>query len=196
MYELSDERLLRSAARGDASAFEVVYDRHSRAAYARALQVCGDRTLAEDVLQDAFLTVWRNAASFDRSRGSARTWILAIVQHRAIDALRRQRRHRRHRASADGLEDRLEATGGTDHEVMRRELGEVVRTALRDLPTAQRDVIVLGHFRGLSHAEIADALGDPLGTVKGRMRLGLTKMRRTLERRAYAESPQTRCPAA
>ena len=175
--ELTDDALLASISRGDTRAFETIYERHCGPAFSLALRICSDRATAEEVTQDAFLALWRSAGGYEASRGSCRTWILGIVRYRAIDALRRGGRHDRHRASDEGLEERLRAPMSTEGEVTRREQGKEVQEALRELPASQRRVVELAFFGGLSHAEIARSLGDPIGTVKGRMRLALTKLR-------------------
>jgi len=167
--------------RKDATAFEIVYDRHGGAAYSLAYRIVGDRGGAEDVTQEAFLSVWRSGARFDRTRGSVRTWLLGVVRNRAIDSLRRQAT----RAPIVDLElDRLPATGPaaelTDTEALRHEAAREVRGALETLPAEQLKVIELAYFGGLTHSEIAEALGMPLGTVKGRMRLAMEKIRATL----------------
>jgi RNA polymerase sigma-70 factor (ECF subfamily) len=176
----TDQALLRRVGQGDAHAFEALYDRHSARAYGLALRLCGERALAEEVTQDAFLAVWRRAATYDAARGSAQTWILCIVHHRAIDGLRRRGRDSDRRAGGEGLEERLEAPVRTDLEAARRELARSMHAALATLPVAQREAIVLSLVAELTHREIACALGAPLGTVKGRIRLGTTKMRRAL----------------
>ena len=173
---LADEDLIPLMARGDARAFEAVYERHSGAAYSLAYRMVGTRSVAEDVTQEAFLNLWRSGAHYDRARGSVRTWILGIVHNRAIDALRRGTVHDRRRASDEGIEERFEAAERTDVEVARREEAGEVRSALRSLPPEQLRVIELAYFGGFTHIEIADMLDTPLGTVKGRMRLGLAKM--------------------
>lgn len=175
--ELADDALLALISRGDTRAFEIIYERHCGPAFSLAHRLCSDRATAEEVTQDAFLALWRTVRSYDASRGSCRTWILVIVRHRAIDALRRGGRHSRQRASDEGLEERVRAPLSTEGEVTRREQRTEVQEALRELPAAQRRVIELAYFGGLSHAEIAGLLGDPIGTVKGRMRLALTKLR-------------------
>ena len=175
--DLADDALLALISRGDTRAFEIIYERHCGPAFSLAHRLCSDRATAEEVSQDAFLALWRTARSYDALRGSCRTWILVIVRHRAIDALRRGARHAGQRASDEGLEERVRAPLSTEDEVTRREQRKEVQEALRELPAAQRRVIELAFFGGLSHAEIASLLGDPIGTVKGRMRLALTKLR-------------------
>jgi RNA polymerase sigma-70 factor, ECF subfamily len=175
--ELADEALLALISRGDTRAFEIMYERHCGPAFSLASRLCPDRATAEEITQDAFLALWRTAGSYDASRGSCRTWILAIVRYRAIDALRRGGRHARQRAGDEGLEERLQAPLSTEGEITRREQRKEVQDALRELPVAQRRVIELAYFRGLSQTEIASLLGDPLGTVKGRTRLALTRLR-------------------
>jgi RNA polymerase sigma-70 factor, ECF subfamily len=140
----------------------------------------GTRAGAEDVTQDAFLSLWRSGARYDRARGSVRTWVLGIVHHRAIDALRRATVHDRRRAGDEGIEERFEARERTDVEAARREEAGTVRSALSSLPADQSQVIELAYFGGFTHTEIADMLDAPVGTVKGRMRLGLKKMRSQL----------------
>lgn len=167
--------------RAEAPAFEVVYDRHSGAAFSLAYRMCGARQLAEEVVQEAFLSIWRSGARYDRGRGSVRTWILGITHHRAIDVLRRGVVQDRHRASDEGIEERFEATDRTDVEVARREEALEVRGALEDLPDEQRRAIELAYYGGFSQSEIAEMLSVPIGTVKGRMRLGMEKMRGRLE---------------
>jgi RNA polymerase sigma-70 factor (ECF subfamily) len=135
------------------------------------------RNAAEDVVQEAFLSLWRSGARYDRARGSVRTWILGIVHNRAIDALRRSMVHDRRRASDEGLEERFAAAERTDVEVARRDEAREIRDALATLPDEQSRVIELAYFGGYSHSEIASMLDTPIGTVKGRMRLGLQKMR-------------------
>jgi len=163
--------------RGDARAFEAVYERHSGAAFSLAYRMVGKRATAEEVVQEAFLALWRANARYDRARGSVRTWILGIVHNRAIDALRRGTVHDRRRASDEGIEERFAAGERTEAEVARRDEAREVRTALETLPADQLKVIELAYFGGFTHSEIATMLHEPLGTVKGRMRLGLAKMR-------------------
>lgn len=180
MRELADEELMELARDANAQAFEVVYDRHADAAFSLAYRICGQRQLAEEVVQDAFLTLWRSGARYDRARGSVRSWILGIVHNRAIDALRRVAVRDRGRVSDDGLEARVPAPERTDLQVLADQQGREIRAALAALPDEQRRVIELAYFGGLTHAEVANALAMPLGTVKGRMRLGLAKLRVSL----------------
>jgi RNA polymerase sigma-70 factor (ECF subfamily) len=180
LRSLADEDVMQLMRRGEARAFEVIYDRHSPAAFSLAYRMMGTRSGAEDVTQEAFLSMWRSGARYDRARGSVRTWVLGIVHHRAIDALRRSTVHDRRRASDDGIEERFEARERTDVEAARREEAGTVRHALESLPADQSQVIELAYFGGFTHTEIADMLDAPVGTVKGRMRLGLKKMRAQL----------------
>ena len=166
--------------RGNASAFEVIYDRHADTAFSLAYRMCRQRALAEDVVQEAFLSLWRSGARYDRSRGSVRTWALGIVHNRAVDALRRRSVRDRGLVSEEGLEERLPARERTELEFARRDEAREIRDALEQLPQEQSRVIELAYFGGLTHVEIASMLGIPVGTIKGRMRLGLTKMRMAL----------------
>jgi RNA polymerase sigma-70 factor (ECF subfamily) len=180
LRDLADEDLMQLVRRGEAEAFEVVYERHSNAAFSLAYRMCGTRAAAEDVVQEAFLSLWRSGARYDRTRGSVRTWVLGIVHNRAIDSLRRSVVHDRRRASDEGIEERFEARERTEVEVARLDEAEEIRQALRTLPTEQGRVIELAYFGGFTQTEIASMLDAPLGTVKGRMRLGLEKMRAQL----------------
>jgi RNA polymerase sigma-70 factor (ECF subfamily) len=180
LRSLADEDLMQLVQRGQAAAFEVIYERHSRAAFSLAYRMAGSRGVAEDVVQEAFLSIWRSGARYERMRGSVRTWVLGIVHHRAIDALRRSFVHERRRASDEGLEETLETGERTDVEAARHEEAATVRAALGRLPADQSQVIELAYFGGFTHTEIAEMLETPVGTIKGRMRLGLEKMRHAL----------------
>jgi RNA polymerase sigma-70 factor (ECF subfamily) len=162
---------------GDAGAFEVIFDRHGDAAFSLAYRMCGRRATAEDVVQEAFVSLWRSGARYDRARGSVRSWVLTVVHNRAIDMFRRDATRTSHDVSDEGLAERMPAAERTEVEVERRDEAQQVRTALGSLPEEQRQVIELAYFGGFSHAQIADMLKLPAGTVKGRMRLGLTKLR-------------------
>jgi RNA polymerase sigma-70 factor (ECF subfamily) len=174
---LADEDLMQLVRQGDAQAFEVIYDRHASAAFSLAYRMTGRRGAAEDVVQEAFLSLWRSGARYDRTRGSVRTWVLGIVHNRAIDALRRNLRHDTRRASDEGIEERFEAKERTDLQAASSEEAAEVRTALASLPEEQSKAIELAYFGGFSHSEIATMLEMPVGTVKGRIRLGLEKLR-------------------
>lgn len=163
-------------AEGDVRAFAVLYHRHLRAAVALAIQMCARRAVAEEVVQEAFLSFWRSRASFDRRRGSVRTWVLGIVRNRAIDVLRQSGVHEIATTSDQGLAELLEANELTEREVGMRERARALRAALDGLPPEQSRVIALAFYGGYSHSEIASMLDTPVGTVKGRMRLGLRKM--------------------
>jgi RNA polymerase sigma-70 factor, ECF subfamily len=177
LHDLADEDLMQLVRKGESGAFEIVYERHSTAAFSLAYRMTGSRNAAEDVVQEAFLSLWRSGARYDRNRGSVRTWILGIVHNRAIDALRRSLVHARRRASDEGIEERFEAKERTEVEAARNAEAREVHAALRTLPDEQCRVIELAYFGGFSHSEIAEMLETPIGTVKGRMRLGLEKMR-------------------
>src|SRR3954453_8906845 len=181
---LADEDLVPLMARGDARAFEAIYERHSGAAYSLAYRMVGTRAAAEDVTQEAFMNLWRSRAHYARPRVSARTGILGIVHHRAIDALRRASVHSRRRSDDETAAERLEAPDRVDDDVARRDEAAIVRAALDVLPADQVQVIELAYFGGFTHVEIAEMLDQPVGTVKGRMRLGLKKMREALARGA------------
>jgi RNA polymerase sigma-70 factor, ECF subfamily len=183
MHKLADEEVMQLVQEGSPEAFELMYDRHGGAAFSLAYRMVGNRVTAEDVSQEAFLSIWRSRLRYQPERGSVRTWVLGIVHHRAIDALRRGIVHERGRASAEGIEERLEAPERTDVEVARRDEAETVRSALSELPAEQCRVIELAYFGGFSHSQIADMLDTPVGTIKGRMRLGLDKLRQHLTER-------------
>lgn len=180
LRDLADEDLMPLVRRGEANAFEVIYERHSGAAFSLAYRMCGTRAQAEDVVQEAFLSMWRSGARYDRTRGSVRTWMLGIVHNRAIDSLRRSVVHDRRRASDEGIEERFEARERTEVEVARLDEAQEIRDALQTLPAEQCRVIELAYYGGFTQTEIATMLETPIGTVKGRMRLGLEKMRAQL----------------
>lgn len=180
LRKLADEELMQLVREGDSAAFAVVYERHATAAFSLAFRMCGKRAPAEDVVQEAFLSLWRSGARYDGTRGSVRTWVLGIVHNRAIDALRRGVVQDRGRVSDEGIEEQLEATERTEQEVGRRDEAREIRAALVGLPPEQSRVIELAYYGGFSHAEIATMLDTPVGTIKGRMRLGLQKMRSQL----------------
>ena len=177
---LADEEVMQLVQDGSPQAFELLYDRHGGAAFSLAYRMVGNRNTAEDVTQEAFLSIWRSRMRYDQTRGSVRTWVLGIVHNRTIDALRRNVVHDRRRETMDGVEERYEAGERTDVEAARREESRTVRSALDALPDDQRRTIELAYFGGFSHSQIAELLDEPIGTIKGRMRLGLDKMRRQL----------------
>ena len=181
LERLADEDLMTLVDRKDPDAFEVFYDRHGGAAYSLAHRIVGDRGLAEDVTQEAFLSIWRSRARFDPARGSVRSWALGIIRNRAIDALRRSARPVPKLDFDDEVALETEpADERTETEAIRRETAGRLRQALGLLPREQSQVIELAYFGGFSHSEIADMVGAPLGTIKGRMRLGLEKIRAAL----------------
>ena len=165
---------------GDAQAFEVIFDRHVDASFSLAYRMCGRRVMAEDVVQEAFLSVWRSRARYDRTRGSVRSWLLGVVHNRAIDAFRHEALRTSRNVPDEGITERMPAAEETEVEVERRDQALHVQTAVRELPADQRRVIELAYFGGFSHSQIAEMLELPTGTVKGRMRLGLKKMRAAL----------------
>jgi RNA polymerase sigma-70 factor, ECF subfamily len=185
LRKLADEDLMPLVRREDATAFEVVYERHSGVAFSLAYRMCGQLGLAEDVTQEAFISLWRSGARYERGRGSVRTWILTIVHNRAVDALRSGAAQRGRQQDSSAAQE-LEAPGRTEVEVAQRDEAREIRGALEDLPPDQGRVIELAYFGGFTHAEIAEMLDAPIGTVKGRMRLGLAKLRVTLEQAGAA----------
>src|SRR4051794_13504888 len=181
LERLADEELMTLADGKDPDAFEVFYDRHGGAAYSLAHRIVGDPGMAEDVTQEAFLSIWRSTARFDAARGSVRGWVLGVVRNRAIDALRRAARPApKLDFDDDAVLETQPAAQRTEAEAIRRETAGRLRQALGLLPREQSQVIELAYFGGFSHSEIADMLGAPIGTIKGRMRLGLEKIRTTL----------------
>jgi RNA polymerase sigma-70 factor (ECF subfamily) len=180
LRRLADEDLMQLVRENDAAAFAVVYERHCDAAFSLAFRMCGKRGVAEDVVQEAFLSLWRSGSRYDHMRGSLRTWVLGIVHNRAIDALRRGVIQDRGRVSDEGIEERVEAPERTEEEVGRRDEAREIRAALEELPPDQSRVIELAYYGGFTHSEIASMLDTPVGPIKGRMRLGLKKMRSQL----------------
>ena len=170
---------------GDAEAFAVLYERHGRMAYSLAYRMMGEKQEAEDVVQEAFIKVWRSAGGYRVGRASVRTWILSIVRNSGLD-------HIRSRASRGRMRDKVEASAPTSEpsdafaEAWRNTQQEQVREALNALPREQLKILEMAYFSGYTHAEIAEHLELPLGTVKGRMRLGLQKLRGYYQERGEA----------
>lgn len=182
---LVDAELISPVENEDPKALATLYERHSRSAYSLAYRMMGDRQNAEDLTQDAFLKVWRGAASYRAERASVRTWILSIVHNRGIDQLRSA-------ASRRKTQDKMEASAPRSQpsevfsEAWRNSQRDQVREALSTLPPEQLKILELSYFSGYTHVEIAELLSLPLGTVKGRMRLGLKKIRDYFESRDVA----------
>lgn len=180
LQELADEELMGRAAQGDERAFGVVFERHGAVAFSLAYRMCGSAGRAEEVVQEAFLSVWRSTTGYDPSRGSVRTWILGVVHNRAVDLLRRETIRAARNATDEFIGETIASSERTEAEVERRDEARRVHTALCGLPGDQRRVIELAYFGGFSHTEIAEILALPQGTVKGRMRLGMMKLRTEL----------------
>lgn len=180
--KLDDFALIALIARRDETALSTLYDRYSRLVFSLALRVVGERTLAEEITADAFVKVWRAASSFAEERGRVVAWLMSITRHRAIDELRRL--NVRPEGSAVDLNEAVSAgeSDSMDDLVGARRQRELVRTALAALPPPQREALEMAYFGGLTQQEIADKTGQPLGTIKTRMRLGLQKLRDELLR--------------
>jgi len=176
----SDAALIARAAARDARALEVLYERYARVVFSFAVRIVGDQQLAEEILQEVFFRVWQQAAVFQSGRGTFVTWVLSITHNLAIDEVRKRGRRPQ---KADSAEPELILAGVADtaptveDEVWQGRLRETIAGALAGLPPAQREAIELAYFRGLTQREIAETLGEPLGTIKTRMRLGVQKLR-------------------
>ena len=185
LVELSDADLIGRAAAGDARALEVLYDRYSRVVFSFALRILGDRQLAEELLQEVFFRAWQQGSAFSASRGTFVTWLLSITHNMAIDEVRKRRR-RPQKADSEEPESVLDAMADTgagadvEDEVWLGALRDTITSALDGLPAPQREAIELAYYQGLTQREIAERLGEPLGTIKTRMRLGIQKLRDAL----------------
>ena len=175
--EASDETLMIRMQGSDPQAFEVLYDRHRNAVFWLAMRILDDRGLAADATQEAFLSLWRNRDLYRPARGRVKWWLLRIVRNGAIDL---QRRNRDVVLRGEALFDMVVAPDSTEDEVLAADERRELAVLLEQLPTEQREVIELAYFSGLSHAEMTQKLGLPLGTIKGRIRLALEKLRNTL----------------
>jgi RNA polymerase sigma-70 factor (ECF subfamily) len=186
LSRLADEDLLGMVEAGHERAFEVLYDRHARIAYSLGYRLLGDAAAAEDLVQDAFLAIWRGSARYSSSRGSVRTWLLAILHNRGIDRLRSvaataRRQEALEQIAIGVVPDIAEAAAG-------RAEARAVRAALTTLPEEQLEVLKLAYYGGFTHQEISQMLEVPLGTVKSRMRLGLDRVRRALDSPTFARA--------
>jgi len=181
LARMADEDLMALIADADADAYEVVYDRHADAAFALAHRILGSRAAADDACQDAWMAAWRSASRYDPRLGSVRSWLLTVVHHRAIDHVRRMTRLRDRTIADDAAAERVAGDDDTEALALAASDREVAAGLLEELSGDQRAVVELAFYSGYSHSEIADILELPLGTVKGRMRAGLEKLRHHLE---------------
>ncbi len=180
MSTQSDQELLQAIQRQNVSALEEIYNRYGTVAYSVAVRTLGDRTLAEDVVQEVFLNLWRNAGKFDAAKGNVKSWLLACTSNRAIDFVRQRQGKTRFDVEIDQT---AHMVTGPDpwHEVVANIDHAMLKNAMQTLPEEQRKTLEMAYFQGYTQAEIAEVMGVPLGTVKGRTRLALDKMRSNLE---------------
>jgi RNA polymerase sigma-70 factor (ECF subfamily) len=188
LAHLSDEAVVALVARSEEEALAELYDRHSRVAYGLALRVLRDEALAEDAVQEAFLAVWRTAGRFIPERAKATTWILTLVHRRAVDLVRREQR-RRAEPLGETTDARTDASAADD--AWLRLERERVQGALRKLPDPQREAIELAYYGGFTQSELAERLGEPIGTIKSRMFTGLARLRELLEYPLEGEARNT-----
>ena len=187
LAHLSDEAIVALVARSDDTALAELYDRYGRVAYGLSLRILRDETLAQDAVQEAFLAIWRTAGRFMPERAKASTWILTLVHRRAVDLVRREERRR-----AESLELAPEpATAGADDDAWLRLRRERVQTALRQLPDPQREALELAYYGGFTQSELAERLGQPIGTIKSRMFGGLARLRELLGEESWEPSRST-----
>jgi len=192
-YEgLRDGQLVELVAQQDAGALEALYDRYGRAAYSLARRILTEETLAQDVVQEVFLSLWRDARRFDAGRGTVATYLLSMTHHRAVDVVRREENLRRWRTSDEGLELAPDPKARVEDEVEASERRADVRAALAELPAAQREALLLAYFGGYTQREVAALVGVPLGTVKTRMAAGMRRMKQALQDAGTEELPWTR----
>jgi RNA polymerase sigma-70 factor (ECF subfamily) len=178
---LRDGQLVELVAQRDGDALEALYERYGRAAYSLARRILTEETLAQDVVQEVFLSLWRNAHRFDAGRGTVATYLLSMTHHRAVDVVRREENLRRWRTSDEGLELEPDPKARVEDEAEASERRTEVRAALKDLPDAQREALLLAYFGGYTQREVAALVGVPLGTVKTRMAAGMRKMKAALQ---------------
>jgi RNA polymerase sigma factor (sigma-70 family) len=191
LAHLSDEALVALVARGDATALAELYDRVGRVAFGLAYRIVRDDRLAEDAVQEAFLAVWRTAARFTAERAKASTWILTLVHRRAVDVVRREERRR-----VEPLDDETRDAATTESAEESAWVGferDRIQAALKLLPDAQRETIELAYYGGFSQSELAERLGQPLGTIKSRMFAGLARLRELLDDGAEEGSWKPEC---
>jgi RNA polymerase sigma factor (sigma-70 family) len=177
---LRDGELVELVAQKDAGALEALYERYGRPAYSLARRILTEETLAQDVVQEVFLSLWRDARRFDAGRGTVATYLLSMTHHRAVDVVRREENLRRWRTSDEGLELEADPKMRVEDEVLTSERRAEVRAALGELPAAQREALLLAYFGGYTQREVAALVGVPLGTVKTRMAAGMRKMKAAL----------------
>ncbi|MGD9711688.1 MAG: RNA polymerase sigma factor [Thermomicrobiales bacterium] len=190
MSEQNDNLLIQEVAKGNPDALAALYDRHGRLAYSVAYRVLSDGPAAEEAVQDAFLTLWRKAGSFDASRGvGLRPWLLTIVRNASIDSIRRRNRYGSREVELDA-DAPFRGTDDPVAEVLLSLDRTIIRQAMTQLPDEQRSAIEMAFFEGMTHREIAERSGLPLGTVKGRLRLGLHKLQESLTEH-YVASRET-----
>ena len=177
-----DADVMRRIRAGDRGAVDELYERFRRPAYALARRILADDALAEDVLQEVFLSVWRDPASFDRGRGSLSSWLLTVVHHKAVDAVRREESQRRRQTQAEDelVLDAPTATRDVEDDAWTRLVGEQVRTAMGALSQPQREALTLAYYGGYTQREVAALTGTPLGTVKTRMLSGMRRLKQEL----------------
>jgi RNA polymerase sigma factor (sigma-70 family) len=178
---LRDGQLVELVTRKDAGALEALYDRYGRAAYSLARRILTEETLAQDVVQEVFLSLWRDARRFDAGRGTVATYLLSMTHHRAVDVVRREENLRRWRTSDEGLELEPDPKARVEDEVVVSERRAEVRAALAELPAVQREALLLAYFGGYTQREVATLVGVPLGTVKTRMAAGMRKLKEALQ---------------
>jgi RNA polymerase sigma factor (sigma-70 family) len=178
---LDDRALIARVTEGDGGALEALYGRYGSACYGLARRILSDEQLAQDVVQEVFLAVWRDAHRFDGSRGGFSSWLLSMTHHKAVDAVRREENHRKRRSAAELLEERPTDSPQVEDEVWSGIRRDRVRTAMQTLPEPQREALVLAYFGGYTQREIAGLTNTPLGTVKTRMLMGMRRLKDGLD---------------